>query len=181
MLPWWVDIRLCNVAFLGRRRAARWGARSARRGRWDSSASSQRLVCRNQPDKPLQILLAAYFQTKQESARQYAVFSVALVRSLCPCSSMCRPIGWRHFMHANSEEAPVHWPARITRVLHWPAEIFEQVILFDNELRAEQRRLSNVVFMGMGEPLANFRYMVYRLFVLKDRARVASYPGCPEP
>jgi hypothetical protein len=84
-------------------------------------------------------------------------------------------------MHANSEKAAVHWPALITPILHWPAEIFEQVILFDNELRAEQRRLSNVVFMGMGEPLANFRYMMHRIFVLVNRARVATYPGCPEP
>jgi len=40
-----------------------------------------------------------------------------------------------------------------------PDEIYEQVARFASELRAEQpsRRLSNVVFMGMGEPLANYK------------------------
>ncbi|HUR77813.1 MAG TPA: 23S rRNA (adenine(2503)-C(2))-methyltransferase RlmN [Acidimicrobiales bacterium] len=35
-------------------------------------------------------------------------------------------------------------------------EIVEQVVRAAREARATQRRLSNVVFMGMGEPLANF-------------------------
>ncbi len=35
-------------------------------------------------------------------------------------------------------------------------EIFEQVARFASELAREEQRLSNVVFMGMGEPLANF-------------------------
>ena len=36
-------------------------------------------------------------------------------------------------------------------------EIYEQVQRFSSELAAKRKRLSNVVFMGMGEPLANYR------------------------
>jgi len=36
-------------------------------------------------------------------------------------------------------------------------EIFEQVAKFAAELKGENKRLSNVVMMGMGEPLANYR------------------------
>lgn len=35
-------------------------------------------------------------------------------------------------------------------------EIFEQVQKFDSELKKNNQRLSNVVMMGMGEPLANY-------------------------
>ena len=38
-----------------------------------------------------------------------------------------------------------------------PEEILEQVARFSSELAADGGRLSNVVFMGMGEPLANYR------------------------
>jgi len=38
-----------------------------------------------------------------------------------------------------------------------PDEIFEQVSRFASELKKEKKRLSNIVFMGMGEPLANYR------------------------
>lgn len=38
-----------------------------------------------------------------------------------------------------------------------PDEIFEQVARFAAELSKEDKRLSNVVMMGMGEPLANYR------------------------
>jgi len=38
-----------------------------------------------------------------------------------------------------------------------PGEIFEQVSRFASELSREDARLSNIVFMGMGEPLANYR------------------------
>jgi 23S rRNA (adenine2503-C2)-methyltransferase len=36
------------------------------------------------------------------------------------------------------------------------AEIFEQAQKFSSELKRKNERLSNVVFMGMGEPLANY-------------------------
>ncbi|KAL9188673.1 hypothetical protein ACHAXT_007051 [Thalassiosira profunda] len=39
-------------------------------------------------------------------------------------------------------------------------EIYEQVARFASELRGEGERLSNVVMMGMGEPLANYRNVV---------------------
>jgi 23S rRNA (adenine2503-C2)-methyltransferase len=38
-----------------------------------------------------------------------------------------------------------------------PDEILEQVARFDSELAANGERLSNIVFMGMGEPMANYR------------------------
>jgi hypothetical protein len=38
-----------------------------------------------------------------------------------------------------------------------PDEIFEQVARFAAELSKEDKRLSNIVMMGMGEPLANYR------------------------
>ena len=38
-----------------------------------------------------------------------------------------------------------------------PDEIFEQVARFSAELHKDDKRLSNVVMMGMGEPLANYR------------------------
>ena len=38
-----------------------------------------------------------------------------------------------------------------------PEEILEQVSIFASELSRENARLSNIVFMGMGEPLANYR------------------------
>ncbi len=37
-----------------------------------------------------------------------------------------------------------------------PGEIVAQVLHFERELRAQGGRVTNVVFMGMGEPLANF-------------------------
>jgi 23S rRNA (adenine2503-C2)-methyltransferase len=36
------------------------------------------------------------------------------------------------------------------------AEIFEQAQIFSTELKRRNERLSNVVFMGMGEPMANY-------------------------
>lgn len=38
-----------------------------------------------------------------------------------------------------------------------PEEIYEQVARFASELTLEKKRLSNIVFMGMGEPLANYK------------------------
>ena len=35
-------------------------------------------------------------------------------------------------------------------------EIFEQVLLFYNDVKRTDKRISNVVMMGMGEPLANY-------------------------
>lgn len=38
-----------------------------------------------------------------------------------------------------------------------PTEIFEQVQQFSSQLRRKGERLSNVVFMGMGEPMNNYK------------------------
>jgi len=37
-----------------------------------------------------------------------------------------------------------------------PAEIIDQVLFFSRQLKAKDQAVSNVVFMGMGEPLVNF-------------------------
>ena len=42
-------------------------------------------------------------------------------------------------------------------------EIYEQVARFAAELRGDGERLSNVVMMGMGEPLANYRNVLAAL------------------
>ncbi len=48
------------------------------------------------------------------------------------------------------------------------AEIVGQVLLANRILRAEGRQISNVVFMGMGEPLANYRAVVPATRVMID-------------
>ena len=48
------------------------------------------------------------------------------------------------------------------------AEIVGQVLLANRVLQAEGRQISNVVFMGMGEPLANYRAVVPATRVLID-------------
>ncbi|KAL3774724.1 hypothetical protein ACHAW5_009550 [Stephanodiscus triporus] len=42
-------------------------------------------------------------------------------------------------------------------------EIYEQVARFATELRGDGERLSNVVMMGMGEPLANYRNVIHAI------------------
>lgn len=49
-----------------------------------------------------------------------------------------------------------------------PDEIFEQVSRFASELAKEDARLSNIVFMGMGEPLANYRNVVEAIHRIQD-------------
>jgi len=49
-----------------------------------------------------------------------------------------------------------------------PEEIFEQAARFASELASEQKRLSNVVFMGMGEPMANYRNVAKAVRRLTD-------------
>ncbi|GAB5356271.1 hypothetical protein AAMO2058_000276100 [Amorphochlora amoebiformis] len=48
-------------------------------------------------------------------------------------------------------------------------EIFEQAFRFSQELKAEGRRLTNIVFMGMGEPFANFDNVVRALERIHDQ------------
>ncbi|GAC1613273.1 MAG: 23S rRNA (adenine(2503)-C(2))-methyltransferase RlmN [Candidatus Dormibacteraceae bacterium] len=47
-------------------------------------------------------------------------------------------------------------------------EIFEQALDASRRLQAEGRRLSHVVFMGMGEPMANYRAVVDSVRLLAD-------------
>jgi len=44
-----------------------------------------------------------------------------------------------------------------------PSEIFEQVARFSAELKSKDQRLTNIVLMGMGEPLANYRNVMEAL------------------
>lgn len=48
------------------------------------------------------------------------------------------------------------------------AEILDQVVLAQRLLQPEQRRIRNVVFMGMGEPLHNEKAVYQALDVLRD-------------
>lgn len=47
-------------------------------------------------------------------------------------------------------------------------EIFEQVWWLSCKLQAEKRRLSNLVFMGMGEPLLNYEAVVAAIRMIND-------------
>ncbi len=48
------------------------------------------------------------------------------------------------------------------------AEIFEQAMLFARDLEAEGERLSNVVFMGMGEPFHNYDQTIIAIHRLME-------------
>lgn len=48
-------------------------------------------------------------------------------------------------------------------------EIVEQVIYFARELKAEDKRVDNVVFMGMGEPLLNWENVAEAISLLNDK------------
>jgi len=53
-------------------------------------------------------------------------------------------------------------------------EIFEQAALFSRELQAVGERLSNVVFMGMGEPFANFDAVVEAIARLRGELGIGA-------
>ncbi len=48
-------------------------------------------------------------------------------------------------------------------------EIIEQVLFFARILKKEGKRISNVVFMGMGEPLANYYNVMDAVRILNDK------------
>ena len=54
------------------------------------------------------------------------------------------------------------------------AEIFEQAARFSRELSARGERLSNVVFMGMGEPLANYENVMAAARRINDELGVGA-------
>lgn len=53
-------------------------------------------------------------------------------------------------------------------------EIFEQVARFAMELKGENQRLSNVVMMGMGEPLANYRNVMEAIRRMNDELGIGA-------
>jgi len=48
-------------------------------------------------------------------------------------------------------------------------EIIEQVIFFSRYLKKENKRISNVVFMGMGEPFLNYENVLKAIRILNDK------------
>ena len=53
-------------------------------------------------------------------------------------------------------------------------EIFEQAMLFARELAADGKRLSNIVFMGMGEPFHNYDASLAAVRMLMDRLGIGA-------
>ena len=53
-------------------------------------------------------------------------------------------------------------------------EIFEQVALFDAQLKKTDGRVSNVVMMGMGEPLANYRNVMGAVRRMNDELGIGA-------
>lgn len=53
-------------------------------------------------------------------------------------------------------------------------EIYEQVARFASELRGDGERLSNVVMMGMGEPLANYRNVMGAIRRMNDELGIGA-------
>jgi len=49
-----------------------------------------------------------------------------------------------------------------------PDEIVEQVIFFARELKKEGERITNIVFMGMGEPFLNYENVIESIRILND-------------
>ena len=53
-------------------------------------------------------------------------------------------------------------------------EIFEQAQIFSTELQQKGERLSNIVFMGMGEPFHNYQNVISAIHLLKDRLGIGA-------
>ncbi|MFH1284510.1 MAG: 23S rRNA (adenine(2503)-C(2))-methyltransferase RlmN [Candidatus Peregrinibacteria bacterium] len=49
------------------------------------------------------------------------------------------------------------------------SEIIDQVIIFERYLKPSGQRVTNVVFMGMGEPMANFENVMAAIKILNDK------------
>lgn len=52
-----------------------------------------------------------------------------------------------------------------------PMEIIEQVILFDRYLKKGGKRVTNVTFMGMGEPFLNYENVMKAVKILNDKEK----------
>ena len=48
------------------------------------------------------------------------------------------------------------------------AQIVQQVVALNEQLKAAGERITNIVFMGMGEPLANYQHVMKAIAVLHD-------------
>ena len=53
-------------------------------------------------------------------------------------------------------------------------EIFEQAQTFSKELQQRDERLSNIVFMGMGEPFHNYDQLIKAIHMIKDRLGIGA-------
>jgi 23S rRNA (adenine2503-C2)-methyltransferase len=53
-------------------------------------------------------------------------------------------------------------------------EIFEQAQQFSLELRAQDKRLSNIVLMGMGEPLANYKNVIAAINRIREELGIGA-------
>lgn len=53
------------------------------------------------------------------------------------------------------------------------AEIAGQVVFFNQKLKAEDARVRNIVFMGMGEPLLNYDEVIKAIAILNDQKKVS--------
>ena len=53
-------------------------------------------------------------------------------------------------------------------------EIVEQVLLFERILKKEEQRVTNVVFMGMGEPLYNYVEVIKAINILNKEVGIAA-------
>ena len=53
-------------------------------------------------------------------------------------------------------------------------EIFEQALIFAQELQQEDQRLSNVVLMGMGEPFHNYDSVIAAIHLLMERLGIGA-------
>ncbi len=49
-----------------------------------------------------------------------------------------------------------------------PGEITQQALYFARELKAKGRQITNIVFMGMGEPLANYGALIKAIEILRS-------------
>jgi len=50
-----------------------------------------------------------------------------------------------------------------------PLEIVEQVLFFSRYLKRKQKKVTNVVFMGMGEPFLNYENVIESIKILNDK------------
>ena len=56
-------------------------------------------------------------------------------------------------------------------------EIAEQVLFFARRLKKEQQKITNIVFMGMGEPLLNLKNVLESIDIFTDSDKMAMSPS----